>query len=91
MGEKPIEKTSSVTTKPTKTVLKTNSWKQKKAYIETIREKHPAPKRIKLVHNVIMSHALHQEIDQARLSQLVIWEAFSKLLSSKFSQNAKLQ
>jgi hypothetical protein len=40
--------------------------------METSREKHPVPERIKLVHNVIMSHAMHHEINQARLSQLVI-------------------
>jgi hypothetical protein len=72
-------------------VKKTDSWKNKKAYIETSREKHPVPERIKLVHNVIMPHAMHHEIDQARLSQLVVWETVNKLLSSKFSKKAKLQ
>jgi hypothetical protein len=48
---------------------------KKEAYIETRRDKHPVPERIKLVHNVIMSHAMHKEINQARLSQL----SFEKL------------
>jgi hypothetical protein len=93
-GERGIKKTSSVTQNLQKTVLKNEQLKQrgkKEAYIEPRRDKHPVPERIKLVHNVIMSHAMHQEIDQAKLSQLVIWETVNKLLSSKFSKNAKLQ
>jgi hypothetical protein len=43
------------------------------------------------VHDVIMSHVMHQKINQARLSKLVIWETVNKMLSSKFSKNAKLQ
>jgi hypothetical protein len=74
----PIKKTRSVTTKNVVVstgcciVLKNGQLKNKKAYIETSREKHPVPERIKLVHNVIVSHAMHHEIDQARLSQLVV-------------------
>jgi hypothetical protein len=70
-----LKKTSSVTQNLQKTVLKNEQLKQrgkKEAYIEPRRDKHPVPERIKLVHNVIMSHAMHQEIDQAKLSQLVI-------------------
>jgi hypothetical protein len=35
---------------------------KKEAYIEPSRDKHPIPERIELVHNAIMSNAMHQEI-----------------------------
>jgi hypothetical protein len=70
-GKRPIKKTRSVTTK--NVVVSTGCCiVLKKRTVETSREKHPVPERIKLVHNVIMSHAMHHEIDKARFSQLVV-------------------
>jgi predicted metal-dependent HD superfamily phosphohydrolase len=74
LGKKGDIKTTSITTKPRKQYKKraVETGEKKKAYIESRLDKHPIPERIKLVHDVIMSHVMHQKINQARLSKLVI-------------------